>query len=223
MVSSSRIQRARAKVKDVVRVIICDDHPLTRNGLKAALEAAQSQHELRVVGEASNGLEAVAMCGRLEPDIILLDLSMPEMSGLEAITRIRKTSPDSKIVVCTQHEDQSHLSRAVTEGAHGYISKRAGQDEISLAIRQVLAGHTYVQPNLAHKSVLISSTLGAPLNPEETEVLRRHARGQSFPQMEKETHMSLRTTKRRSKSLCEKLGASTPIEAVSKAAAQGLV
>ena len=130
-----------------LRVLLADDHPLFRDGLKSLLEA----RGIDVVGEASNGREAVTRAARLRPDVVLMDLNMPEMNGLDATRLISAEHPDIKVVVLTASEDDADLFEAIKSGAQGYLFKNLASDELFRLLEGVARGEPALTPNLARK------------------------------------------------------------------------
>jgi DNA-binding NarL/FixJ family response regulator len=125
------------------RILIADDHPTLRAGL---YELLSSRDGLEVVGEAEDGLEAVRCADRLKPDLILMDLSMPNLSGLDAIRSIRRRHPAMRILVLTMHRTEDHARASLEAGADGFLSKEADESEILLAVERVLSGEAFVSP-----------------------------------------------------------------------------
>ncbi len=130
------------------RIVIAEDHQILRDGLKAILNASD---DLKVVGEAEDGLEAIRRIQELEPDLALLDLSMPRMDGLSVIKEIKSRNPETKIVALTMHKDEEYVLEAFRSGANGYCIKSSGHNELKVAIRSVLSGKTYVSPEISDK------------------------------------------------------------------------
>jgi DNA-binding NarL/FixJ family response regulator len=130
------------------RILIAEDHQILRDGLKAILNASD---DLTVVGEASDGLEAIRRIQELSPDLALLDLSMPRMDGLSVMKDIKNRNPETKIVALTMHKDEEYVLEAFRYGADGYCIKSSGHNELLVAIRAVLSGKTYVSPEISDK------------------------------------------------------------------------
>ena len=130
------------------RIVIVEDHQILRDGLKAILNASD---DLKVVGEAEDGLQAIRRIQELTPDLALLDLSMPRMDGLSVIKEIKSRNPETKIVALTMHKDEEYVLEAFRSGANGYCIKTTGHDELIVAIRSVLSGKTYVSPEISDK------------------------------------------------------------------------
>src|SRR4030065_2832509 len=124
-----------------IRVLVVDDHTIVRNGICVLLGLAK---DIEVAGEASNGSEALEKVGKLMPDVMLIDIAMPHMNGLEATRRIRKEFPGVKILVLTQHDDKEHVFSAIESGASGFISKTATSSELTSGIRSVYRGESFL-------------------------------------------------------------------------------
>ncbi len=133
-----------------IRVLIADDHAILRDGIRSLLER---QPDFVVVGEAGNGSEALTQAQALAPDILLMDLAMPEMDGLEATRRLRQLLPDIKVLILTQHDNREYIAPALQAGAVGYVLKRSGSREVVNAIRQVYEQGAFVAPEVAQRLV----------------------------------------------------------------------
>jgi two-component system, NarL family, response regulator NreC len=129
----------------MTKILLADDHAVLRSGLKLLLE---SQPDLQVVGEAASGFEALQLADQLQPDLVLLDLSMPGLSGLDALPTLRKTAPAAKILILTMHDDPQYLRTALKLGASGYVLKKAADQELLAAVQSVLRGGVYVHPSM---------------------------------------------------------------------------
>jgi DNA-binding NarL/FixJ family response regulator len=132
------------------RIVIAEDHTILREGLKALLASDPS---LEVVGEAGDGQEAIRSAEKLKPHLILMDLSMPRMNGMDAIREIRKSSPQTKILILTVHKTDEYIQAALEAGANGYVLKDAGHNELSLAIRNILEGKYFISPEISGKII----------------------------------------------------------------------
>jgi DNA-binding NarL/FixJ family response regulator len=148
-----------------IRVVLADDHDILREGLKALLTI---QGGIDVVGEATTGRQAVELAERLAPDVVLLDLSMPELDGLEACRRIRAHQPQVRVLVLTMHEREDYLHQALEAGASGYLIKRAAAAELRLAIRAVAQGETFLSPSIARTLVQSYLALREETAPADT-------------------------------------------------------
>ena len=131
---------------DTIKLMLVDDHDVVRTGLRSFLE---TQSGFVVIAEAKNGLQALEKAGEMQPDIVLMDISMPDMDGIEATLQFKKLYPDCQILVLTVHADKQYFMKMLEAGASGYITKQAAADELVSAIKAVAAGHVYLQPALA--------------------------------------------------------------------------
>jgi two-component system response regulator NreC len=134
----------------MVNIILADDHRIVRQGVRALLEA---EPDFRILAEAKDGLETVRIVERLRPDILLLDLIMPEMSGLEVTRVIRERFPKTNIVILTMHANEAYVLEALQAGAQGYVIKDSSSEELVRAIREVAAGHRYLAPPLSEEMI----------------------------------------------------------------------
>ncbi|MFG6414935.1 response regulator [Roseateles sp. DC23W] len=201
-----------------VRLLLVDDHPLMRDGIAALV---QRQPDLHVVGEASNGVEAVERFAELQPDVTLMDLQMPRMDGLQAITLIRKQSPRAKVLVLTTYKGDIQAWRALKEGAVGYLVKTALRASLLEAIRTVHAGGRWVPADIA---VDIARHAGDEmLTDREVEVMRYIAQGHSNREVGALLSVAEDTIKSRVKSILLKLNARDRTHAVTIALQRGLL
>jgi Response regulator containing a CheY-like receiver domain and an HTH DNA-binding domain len=130
-----------------VRILLADDHSIVRKGLRSILE---EEAYLEVVGEASNGREAVKLCEVEQPDIAILDVGMPQLNGIEVVSQLQKVSPRTKALMLSMHCDEAYILRALNAGARGYLLKDAAEDEIIPAIKNLMRGSTYFSPAISH-------------------------------------------------------------------------
>lgn len=185
------------RIAPLVRLLLVDDHPLLRAGVKALLEA---QADLTVVGEADDGLTAVRLARELEPDVVVMDLSLPELGGAEATKQILADTPTLRVLVLSAHEELGSARTLMSAGASGYALKRSASDELVRAVRMVAEGGTYVDPTLS--SALLagdplrsssSSPSSVSLSDRESEVIRLIARGHTSKEMAEALGISPRT------------------------------
>ena len=209
-----------------IRTLITDDHKVVRRGLRGFLEL---DPELEVVGEAENGEEAVAMARRLEPDVVLMDLLMPVMDGIEATREIRRQMPEVEVVALTSVLEDSSVTGAIRAGAIGYLLKTTDADELREAIRAAAAGQVRLAPEAAARlmrevrSPESPETLMEPLTERETEVLTLLARGKANKQIARELFVAVSTVKTHVNNLYRKLNISSRTQAALYAARIGLV
>jgi DNA-binding NarL/FixJ family response regulator len=209
-----------------IRLLLADDHPVVRDGLAAILG---TQPDFAVVGQAATGAEAVQQAIQLNPDVILLDLEMPDLDGVEALRQIRAACPPARAIVFTAFDTDERIVGAVQAGAQGYLLKGAPREELFKAIRVVSEGGSLLQPVVASK--LLNHVRAhkddepelEPLTEREMEVLRLLAQGKSNKEIALGLTISERTVKFHVSSIMGKLGAGNRTEAVTIAAGRGLV
>ena len=208
----------------MIRVLLADDHPIVRQGLASVLS---DEEDLEVVGQASSGREAVALAARLRPDVVLLDLEMPDMDGVEAIPHLLAATQDLGVLVFTAYDTDERVLGAIRAGARGYLLKGASSDEIARGIRTINSGGSYLEPRVASK---LMAELVAPhgartgaLSEREREVLRLVADGLPTKQIAAALSISERTVKFHVNSIFHKLGADNRAQAVALAAQRGLL
>jgi DNA-binding NarL/FixJ family response regulator len=211
---------------DTIRILIVDDHPVVRDGLSAILS---TQPDLEVIGEAENGRQALGLCVEHQPDLLLLDLEMPEMDGVEVIRQLANASPKTRVIVFTAFDTDDRIMSALEAGAQGYLLKGAPRDELFNAVRVVHAGGSLLQPVVASKLLRRVSTTPAegspfdPLTPRELDVLKELAKGLQNKEIAAELYITERTVKFHVSSILGKLGAGNRTEAVTIAAQNGLI
>ena len=201
-----------------IRVLTVDDHQLLREGIAAVIE---SQEDMNLVAQASNGREAVESFRRLRPDVTLMDLRMPDMSGIEAITAIRSEFPDARIVVLTTYAGDAQAAAALKAGAVGYLLKNLVRKELLETIRAVHSGKRRVPPEIATE--IAEHVADDALTGREIEVLRRVAAGKSNKLIAAELDISEGTVKTHMKSILPKLDASDRTHAVMIALRRGIL
>jgi DNA-binding NarL/FixJ family response regulator len=209
-----------------LRILLADDHKVVREGLRLLMAG---QRDLRVVGEAANGKEAVKEACQLKPDVVVMDLSMPELNGLQATERIKAACPEVKVVVLTVHEDPSYLIQLCKAGASGYVLKRSAGDDLIQAIRTVAGGGVHYDPAVASKalSVRAGESRGrnglrqGQITDREKEVLILVAWGCSNKEVAAELQLSVKTVETYRQRLSEKLGFQSRTEVVQYALRQG--
>ena len=199
-------------------VLVVDDHSLVRTGV---VNIISQEPDLQVVAEAGNGLEAVRAFERHRPDVILLDLRMPVMEGVEAVRQIREIEPNAKVIVLTTYDTDEDIARALKAGAKAYVLKDITARALIACIRDVLAGKTYLAPAAAAK--LAEGVMRVQVTPRELSTLRLMADGKSNKEIAGTLGISERTVKTHLGHLFEKLGVTSRTEAVRVATRRGLV
>ncbi|MCJ7621495.1 MAG: response regulator transcription factor [Anaerolineae bacterium] len=208
---------------DTIRVMIVDDHDMVRRGLSAFLKA---KPDLALVGEARNGREALLVCEQVQPDVILMDLVMPEMSGAEAARAIRERCPDVQVIALTSFQDRELVQQALQAGAISYLLKNVSANELADAIRAAHAGRSTLAPEAAQALVQSAAQEPPPghgLTPREREVLALMVEGLTNPEIAERLVVSRSTAKAHVSNILSKLGASNRAEAVSLALQRKLV
>jgi two-component system NarL family response regulator len=200
------------------RVLLVDDHALLRTGVANIIN---QEHDLRVVAEAGNGLEAIDAYEKHRPDVTLLDLRMPQMEGVEVVRRIRDKDPAARVIILTTYDTDDEISQALKAGAKAYVLKDIGADALVGCIRDVLSGKTYLAPAAAAK--LADSVTRVQLTPRELSTLKLLADGKANKEIASALDISERTVKTHLAHLFEKLGATSRTEAVKIATRRGLV
>lgn len=210
-----------------LRIFLADDHMIVREGLKALINA---QADMEVVGEAENGREALRGATELSPDVVVMDISMPELNGIEATERLRKECPQIKIVALTIYEDTGYLRQLLKAGASGYVLKRAVVEELVHAVRTCASGGSYIEPILAGQVVSTYISRGssgsqsqAELSERETQVLRLVAWGSSNKEIGAKLKISVKTVETYKVRLMGKLNLRSRVDMVRYALRQGLL
>src|SRR5271165_16851 len=208
-----------------IRILVADDHPIVREGLVAILS---TQPDFKVVGQAGGGAEVVEKVAALEPDVLLLDLEMPDMDGVEALRRLRDAHLPVRVIVFTAFDSDERILGAVRAGAQGYLLKGVPREEVFTAIRVVHAGNSLLQPIVASRLLRQASQQHAAgvtgvhaLTARELEVLRLLMRGLQNKEIASELVVTERTVKFHVSSILMKLGAGNRTEAVAIASKQG--
>jgi two-component system response regulator NreC len=211
------------------RILLADDHSVLRSGLRLLLE---SQPDLQVVGEAATGMETLNLAEQVQPDLILLDLSMPHLGGLDALSVLKQIVPSVKVLILTMHDDKQYLRRAIQSGASGYILKKAADVELLSAIRAVLRGEMYVHPSMTKSLVeeLLPQSGDTTakddwdsLSEREQEVLKLVALGHTSAEIAEKLSLSAKTVETYRARGMEKLGLRTRAALVRYALRSGLI
>jgi len=213
----------------MIRVVLADDHHLVRQGLRALLERAE---DVTVLGEAADGAEALALVERLHPDVLVLDLAMPHLNGLEAVARLRGGAGQTRALILSMYADESLVRQALRNGAKGYLLKRAVAEELLLAVRAVARGDTYLSPEVAGPlltSLVESQDPGDALTPldrltsREREVLQLIAEGHTNSQIAAHLALSEKTVEKHRGHLMAKLAVHDTAALVRLALKHGLI
>ena len=211
----------------MTKVLIADDHAIVRTGLRTLLSSEQA---FNLVGEATGGYETIEMVADFSPDILVLDLSMPDLDGIEVTKKLVPEYPNLKILILTLHEDDALLREAIKSGASGYILKRAAESELISAIQIVMRGDLYVDPSMLRslieeKPKAARSELESvePLTPREIDVLKLIVQGYTNRQIGVELNISVRTVEGHRANLSGKLGLRNRVELVRYAREHGLL
>ncbi len=213
-------------MSEQIRVLIADDHPVVREGLTAMISG---EDDFEVVGEATNGLEAVDKSLKIKPDVVLMDLRMPGLDGVEAIRQIAATDPNIKFIILTTFSDDEGIFRGIEVGARAYLLKDAPREQLFKAIRAVYRGESLIQPVIASKVLdrfaELSRQSQSPetLTEREVEVLNLVAKGSANKEIAASLNISNSTVKTHIASIFQKLGANDRTEAVTQAIRRGII
>ena len=212
-----------------MRILLADDHGIVRRGLKSLLE---SQPGLEVIGEAADGLEAVRLCGELSPDLLIVDISMPLMNGIEVASRAQKLEPAPGVIILSMHVDESYIMRALGAGARGYLVKDATDEDLIPAVRAVAAGKPFFSPTVA--AVLMEDYVRQLrarglsdsydlLTDREREILQLLAEGRSNKEVAALLDVGLSTVETHRANLMQKLNLHNTAEIVLYAVRKGII
>ncbi len=211
----------------MIKVLIADDHAIVRTGLRALLN---SEPSMELVGEATGGYEAIELAGTSNADILVLDISMPDLDGISVTKNIKSQFPGLHILILTVHEDEALLREAIKVGASGYILKRAAEAELISAIHAIIGGVLYVDPSMVRKllsdEIKPTATLPEsvePLTRREKEILKLIVQGYTNRQIGEELNISMRTAEGHHANLAAKLGLHSRVELVRYARDHGLI
>jgi DNA-binding NarL/FixJ family response regulator len=211
-----------------IRLILADDHEVVRSGLRMLLDA---QHDMSIVGEASNGREALELTKSLSPDVVLMDIMMPEMNGIESTRRITVEFEDTAVLALTMYEDEQYFLEMLRAGAAGYVPKRAAPDVLVTAIRTVNMGAMFIYPSMAERFIEEYLAKGAEaltsdvaeLTPRENEVLVLIAEGLTNNDIGDQLEISVKTVDRHRENIMRKLDIHNRIDLAKFAIREGLI
>ena len=226
-VSGAPAQRPgdQASMRRAIRLLLADDHRMLREGLRRSME----ELGFTVVGEARNGAEAVDLAAAIQPDVVLMDVTMPEIDGVEATRQLKSRLPGTAIIMLTMHADQDVLAEAIRAGANGYLVKDCSVDELAQAIEAVVTGETALSPRLAASMLAevrrqdSAGQVDRVITPREEEVLQLIADGCSTPEVAEQLYISQKTVKNHLASIYQKLDARDRTQAVLQAVRMGIV
>jgi DNA-binding NarL/FixJ family response regulator len=208
-----------------IRLLIADDHEVVRSGLASILADA----EIEIVGQAANGAEALQLAKETKPDIILLDIRMPEVDGLDALEKIRDELPETRVIILSTYDNPTYIARAVTQGASDYLLKGSSRDELVAAIRATAAGDTSRRSAVLRRVASVLCTTGLPVDEEvtltmrENQVLRHVALGLSNKEIGKSLSISIETVKEHVQNILRKINVVDRTQAAVWAVRKGLV
>lgn len=209
-----------------LRVILADDHKIMREGLRMLVN---SQADMEVVGEADNGRIAITLAQELKPDVVVMDVSMPELNGLKATEKLKELFPGIKVLTLTRHMDEGYLKQLLEAGANGYVLKQSASEELVRAIHAVVGGQTYLDPalmeqfvgNVVRRRAARGSPAKSELSPREEEVLRLIAWGHLSKEVAARLEISIKTVEAHKTNGMQKLGMKSRIDLVRYALLQG--
>jgi len=210
-----------------MKILLADDHKLIREGLRLLLEKLG---RITIVGEADNGISAVRLARDLKPDLVLMDIAMPDLNGIEATRRIRTEAPGVKVIALSMHMDKRFVRHMFAAGASGYVLKESAFEEVSIAIKAVAMGRLYISPKITDQVLaeyikqLTKPSAGeeSPLSGREREVLQMLAEGKSSRKIAERLHVSVTTVDTHRKHIMDKLGFRTIAELTKYAVREGL-
>ncbi|UCD05519.1 MAG: response regulator transcription factor [candidate division WOR-3 bacterium] len=211
-----------------IKVLIADDHTMFREGMRSLL---QKELNIRVVGEANNGREAVKLALDLKPDVVVMDITMPDLNGMEATRKIRKVFPQTKVICLSMHSDRRYVVDMFRAGASGYLIKSCAYKELADAINIVAANQTYISPQIAH--IVVDESIGRQptkkkvvksiLTPREREILQLIAEGKNTKYIAQHLHKSTKTVETHRRNIMRKLNIKSVAELTRYAISEGII
>jgi len=210
-----------------VRLILADDHKIMREGLRALLA---KQKEIEVIAEADSGRGVIELCSQLHPDVVVIDISMPDLNGIDAARQITRKAPDIKVIALSMHSDKKYVKEMLAAGASGYLLKDAAFEELGMAIATVLKNKTYLSPQITdtvvkdyvNENVPQNSIASTALSAREREVLQLIAEGKSTRDIAAKLYVSVKTVETHRKQILDKLGLNSIAELTKYAIREGL-
>jgi DNA-binding NarL/FixJ family response regulator len=210
-----------------IKIVLVDDHQILRSGLRAALEKYQN---MKVIGEASDGRSAVKLLQKIKPDVVIMDVTMPGLNGIEATRQVIAQSPNTKVIALSMHSDENFVAGMFEAGASGYLLKDCSLDEMETAIRSVTSNHVYLSPVISRmvingyfdKSVSADHLGSSPLTPKEREVLQLLAEGKTTKEVASSLHMSVKTAETHRHHIMKKLNIHNIVDLTKYAIREGL-
>ena len=211
----------------MTRVVIADDHAIVRAGLRSLIH---DDAGLDLIGEAAGGYEAIELVEKNRPDVLVLDISMPDLDGISVTRKLKQSHPDLRILILTLHDDQALIREAIKAGASGYILKRAAESELLSAIQVILRGDLYVDPSVLRS--LLGEPTPSPSEPptpietltrRETEILKLIVEGYTNRQVSEQLNISIRTVEGHRANISDKLGLHSRLELVRYARQHGII
>jgi two-component system response regulator NreC len=225
-----RVPRPKSVLEETVAIsiILADDHPLVRRGMQAVFE---SERDLAIVGVAADGLETVRMAERLNPDVLVLDLMMPGLSGLEVLRILRERSPQTRVVILSMYSSSAFIAQALQHGATGYVLKGCPEEDLVRAVKAAAAGRRFLSPpvtDIAINAYIEQSKTGTfdpheTLTPRQREVLQLAAEGKTNAEIAKRLNISQRTVENHRATLMQRLGLQNQTELIRHAMRHGLI
>jgi len=211
-----------------ISIILADDHPVVSRGMRALLER---ERDFSIVGVAADGLEAVRLAEQLKPDVLVLDLMMPGLSGLEALRILRERSPRTRVVILSMHSSNAFIARSLQNGAAGYVLKDSTEESLVHAVREAAAGRRFLSPPVTEIAInaYIEQSKTGPFDPHETltprqrQVLQLAAEGKANAEIAARLNISVRTVENHRATLVQRLGLQNQAELIRHAIRHGLI
>jgi DNA-binding NarL/FixJ family response regulator len=212
----------------MIRVILADDHHLVRQGIRSLLEKSG---DIEIVAEAPDGEEAVRLCARLKPGVLITDINMPRLNGIQAVEKIRELALPCRVVILSMHANRQLVRQSLQNGAKGYVLKSALKDELLMAVRAAFKGATFLSPEVSEAVVTNMAVPAAPhpaggfeqLSGREREILKLVAEGYTNKMIAQAMHLSIKTVEKSRAALIEKLGAPDLVGLIRIALKHGLI